>query len=105
MALGVLESSHTDHVPGMVISFIHHKSITVVTGPKTFPGTVFVLDDPTRDVNVDTRLKYDNSGPTPIILVPQPSDDPNDPLVRPDYYCHRTSQLTKLRIGPSGSEI
>ncbi len=28
-------------------------------------------------------VKYDFSGPTPIVLVPQPSDDPNDPLVRP----------------------
>lgn len=26
-------------------------------------------------------LKYDHSGKQPIILVPQPSDDPNDPLV------------------------
>lgn len=26
-------------------------------------------------------LKYDRSGPVPTILVPQPSDDPNDPLV------------------------
>lgn len=27
-------------------------------------------------------LKYDHSGAVPIILVPQPSDDPNDPLVQ-----------------------
>lgn len=26
-------------------------------------------------------IKYDRSGKVPIILVPQPSDDPNDPLV------------------------
>lgn len=31
-----------------------------------------------------TALKCDTSGPEPIILVPQPSDDPNDPLVWPD---------------------
>ncbi|GAB1213973.1 hypothetical protein ATERTT37_003129 [Aspergillus terreus] len=29
---------------------------------------------------LDTTLKYDCSGPVPILLVPQPSDDPNDPL-------------------------
>ena len=47
-------------------------------------GTSFVLDDasrPSHAVDLDTRLKYDRSGPVPIILVPQPSDDPNDPLV------------------------
>ena len=32
---------------------------------------------------LDPNLKYDRSGPHPILLVPQPSDDPNDPLVRP----------------------
>jgi MFS family permease len=26
------------------------------------------------------NLKYDTSGPVPIVLIPQPSDDPNDPL-------------------------
>jgi hypothetical protein len=31
---------------------------------------------------IDPNLKYDTSGSVPIILVPQPSDDPNDPLVR-----------------------
>ena len=41
-----------------------------------------MLNDGTRSSEhvVDSRLKFDQSGPTPIILVPQPSDDPNDPL-------------------------
>ena len=46
-------------------------------------GTSFVYDDasrPTQDGELDSRLKYDRSGAVPIILVPQPSDDPNDPL-------------------------
>jgi hypothetical protein len=30
---------------------------------------------------LDPRLKYDLSGKKPIVLIPQPSDDPNDPLV------------------------
>lgn len=30
---------------------------------------------------LDPRLKYDTSGKKPIVLIPQPSDDPNDPLV------------------------
>ncbi|KAF2454854.1 major facilitator superfamily domain-containing protein [Lineolata rhizophorae] len=48
------------------------------------PGTSTVLDDEGRqrgdNVPIDPSLKYDLSGPRPIILVPQPSDDPNDPL-------------------------
>lgn len=38
---------------------------------------------PTQDGQLESRrLKYDTtSGPIPVILVPQPSDDPNDPLV------------------------
>lgn len=48
------------------------------------PGTSYVLDDNHNnidDVPIGSGLKYDRSGPVPIILVPQPSDDPNDPLV------------------------
>ena len=47
-------------------------------------GTSYVLDDdsrPSQEGEFDSKLKYDRSGPVPIILVPQPSDDPNDPLV------------------------
>jgi hypothetical protein len=49
-------------------------------------GTSFVVDDEARraenHTTLDPNLKYDRSGSVPIILVPQPSDDPNDPLVR-----------------------
>ncbi|KAI0815647.1 major facilitator superfamily transporter [Xylaria sp. FL0064] len=48
------------------------------------PGTTRYFDDPGRPQTAaagDARgLKCDYSGPVPIILVPQPSDDPNDPL-------------------------
>ncbi|KAH8815024.1 MFS transporter-like protein [Xylogone sp. PMI_703] len=47
------------------------------------PGTTRYFDDPERPqaATADTiGLKCDTSGPVPIILVPQPSDDPNDPL-------------------------
>lgn len=44
-------------------------------------GTSFVYDDASRQVEVGSAaLKYDRNGREPIILVPQPSDDPNDPL-------------------------
>ncbi|OJJ59326.1 hypothetical protein ASPSYDRAFT_149673 [Aspergillus sydowii CBS 593.65] len=47
------------------------------------PGTVDILEkersaDQPPDYN--SNLKYDRSGSEPILLVPQPSDDPNDPL-------------------------
>ncbi|KAK4121709.1 MFS general substrate transporter [Parathielavia appendiculata] len=47
------------------------------------PGTTRYFDDPERPqyaVDGVEGLKCDTSGPVPIILVPQPSDDPNDPL-------------------------
>ncbi|KAF8863362.1 MFS general substrate transporter [Acephala macrosclerotiorum] len=47
------------------------------------PGTTRYFDDPERPRAAGSEsagLKCDTSGPVPIILVPQPSDDPNDPL-------------------------
>ncbi|KAF9870045.1 major facilitator superfamily transporter [Colletotrichum karsti] len=61
MGLGVLESKTLDHVP----------------------GTTRYFDDPDRPqaaTDAHHGLKVDNSGDVPIILIPQPSDDPNDPL-------------------------
>ena len=53
-------------------------------------GTSLVYDDASRQTGpavMDARLKYDTTRPIPIILVPQPSDDPNDPLVRSPSAC------------------
>ncbi|KAK3389503.1 major facilitator superfamily domain-containing protein [Podospora didyma] len=61
MGLGILEDKVMDHVP----------------------GTTRYFDDPERPpyaVDGVEGLKCDTSGRVPIILVPQPSDDPNDPL-------------------------
>ncbi|EFR01730.1 hypothetical protein MGYG_04731 [Nannizzia gypsea CBS 118893] len=67
MALGILEDSKLDNVP----------------------GTTYVLDDDGSSVETpvpgESHLKYDTNGPVPIILVPQPSDDPNDPLNWPRW--------------------
>ncbi|KAI5305064.1 riboflavin kinase [Ascosphaera pollenicola] len=63
MPLGILEDHHLTHVP----------------------GTADILKDE-RVLHPQERqahLKYDTSGATPILLVPQPSDDPNDPLLWP----------------------
>ncbi|KAK3318021.1 major facilitator superfamily domain-containing protein [Apodospora peruviana] len=61
MGLGILESRSMDHVP----------------------GTTRYFDDPERPqyaADGTHGLKCDTSGAVPIILVPQPSDDSNDPL-------------------------
>ena len=61
MGLGILEDRVLEHVP----------------------GTTRYFDDPERPqyaADGAHGLKCDTSGPVPIILVPQPSDDPNDPL-------------------------
>ncbi|KAK7748654.1 hypothetical protein SLS53_000675 [Cytospora paraplurivora] len=61
MGPGILEDRVMDHVP----------------------GTTRYFDDPSRPqyaAEGTHGLKTDNTGPVPIILVPQPSDDPNDPL-------------------------
>ncbi|KAL4808548.1 major facilitator superfamily domain-containing protein [Aspergillus unguis] len=50
---------------------------------KQVPGTVDILEKARSEDQLpayDSNLKYDRSGSEPILLVPQPSDDPNDPL-------------------------
>ncbi|OJJ70764.1 hypothetical protein ASPBRDRAFT_636177 [Aspergillus brasiliensis CBS 101740] len=46
------------------------------------PGTTDILERErsNNEPVIDSNLKYDRSGSVPILLVPQPSDDPNDPL-------------------------
>lgn len=62
MGLGILEDRVLEHVP----------------------GTTQYFDDPERPQyatdGTHEHLKRDRSGPVPIVLVPQPTDDPNDPL-------------------------
>ncbi|KAK1780152.1 major facilitator superfamily domain-containing protein [Copromyces sp. CBS 386.78] len=62
MGLGILEDRVLEHVP----------------------GTTQYFDDPERPQYATDatheHLKCDRSGPVPIVLVPQPTDDPNDPL-------------------------
>ncbi|KAL6716339.1 hypothetical protein ACLMJK_005905 [Lecanora helva] len=77
MTLGILEPGNAENVP----------------------GTSFVYDDssrPGQNGELDSRLKYDRTGHVPIILVPQPSDDPNDPLNWPLW--KRDSILVILSI-------
>lgn len=83
MALGILEPKNVEHVA----------------------GTVYVHEQARRHAEqlyIDENLKRDKTGK--IILVPQPSDDPNDPLVRTLMRYigkHITDRIR--RIGQSGS--
>jgi hypothetical protein len=49
-------------------------------GKAVLPGG-FQVETAEAD-RLDPRLKYDTTGKKPVVLIPQPSDDPNDPLVR-----------------------
>jgi hypothetical protein len=54
------------------------------TDDRLLSGTTRYFDDLERPQIAGENtvgLKCDRTGPVPIILVPQPSDDPNDPLV------------------------
>lgn len=62
MGLGILDDHHLEHVPG---------TAHVLQGEQRRE----VEQHAARNAN----LKYDETGT--ILLVPQPSDDPNDPLV------------------------
>ena len=73
MALGILESTKAEHVP----------------------GTVYVYESEQRQNELlenAQHLKKDKTGR--IILVPQPSDDPNDPLVCTSSKTKKTPVLT-----------
>lgn len=78
MGLGVLEDKVLEHVP----------------------GTTYVFDDERRGAEEtarDAHSKRDKTGL--IILVPQPSDSPNDPLViRPALFSSNPQELTELEL-------
>ena len=61
------------------------------------PGTVYVYESEQRQAELlqsARHLKKDKTGR--IILVPQPSDDPNDPLVRRNHNACEYPTLTVL---------
>lgn len=64
MGLGVLEDNHLEHVPGTAL-------LTDVVG----------ADHHRHHGNLDTsRLRHDKGRNSDVLLVPQPSKSPNDPL-------------------------
>ncbi|KAI5784906.1 major facilitator superfamily domain-containing protein [Pyronema domesticum] len=69
MGLGILEDRHLAHVPGTAY---------MGAGSAVLPGG-FQVETAEAD-RLDPRIKYDTTGKKPVVLIPQPSDDPNDPL-------------------------
>lgn len=88
MGLWILEPRSTENVPGMQSMTLFTLYLNCKLPQQQLivssPGTTCYFDDPERPQHVDISnvggLKCDTSGPVPILLVPQPSDDPNDPL-------------------------
>lgn len=81
MGLGVLDvKGH--QVPGKRLSI----PCSAHALPDTNIGTVTILEREAEQrqtehvQSTNTQLKYDTTGASPILLVPQPSDDPADPL-------------------------
>lgn len=68
MGLGILDDTHLEHVPGTALVYGSDGD----DERKRAQGAA--QEDGARQA-----LKYDKTGK--ILLVPQPSDDPNDPLV------------------------
>ncbi len=68
------------------------------------PGTVYVYESEQRHAELlqaARHLKRDRTGR--MILVPQPSDDPNDPLVSRDSMVDRLRTTDLCRTGLSGN--
>ncbi|KAL0633528.1 hypothetical protein Q9L58_007560 [Maublancomyces gigas] len=72
MGFWILEPSAGGHVPGTSFMGAGSKGPTGLTGSSA--------DTYSSGDSLDPNLKYDTTGPAPIVLIPQPSDDPNDPL-------------------------
>lgn len=67
MAFGILEDNKLSHVPGTSLLEDQVQDNNGVSAP----------------TNSTAHLKHASGKNSDIILIPQPSDDPNDPLVLP----------------------
>lgn len=78
MGLGILEDKYLEHVPGTTL-FSDDPNAAAITAYEGF------------DLS---KLKHGTGRNKEIILVPQPSDDPNDPLNWPQWKKHAVSLPT-----------
>lgn len=83
MPLGILEPAHAGHVP----------------------GTVNVWQEAQRDAELlETARHLKRTKDGRKILIPQPTDDPNDPLVSGIFHSRRSADTDDIRIGHYGNE-
>ncbi|WXC64496.1 hypothetical protein SNK03_010306 [Fusarium graminearum] len=87
MGLGILPDRHLTDVPGT--SFLSEKGL---------PGS---LEEVTVTTENHTSLKHDPTGR--IVLVPQPSNDPNDPLNWPAWRKHMFTVSIGIGCGVVGA--
>ena len=77
MGLGILEGNLTQFLPVLVArlltGFLDHKLPHV-------PGTVLLNDEAAHSEALTGGLKHGTGKNAHIVLAPQPSEDPNDPL-------------------------
>ena len=81
MGLGILDDRYLKHVPGTSL-FRDDPSAAVLA--------LITRDEETgKELNIDLgKLKHAKGKHSHIVLVPQPSDDPNDPLNWPSWKKH-----------------
>ena len=85
MGLGILDDKHLQHVPGTSV-FSDDVNATAL---KAYEG-----------IDLD-QLKHAKGKNAHIVLVPQPSDDPNDPLNWPQWKKHMVHRVFPSLFGQS----
>lgn len=80
MGLGILDDKYLDHVPGTSVFSDDANAVAL----KTYEG-----------IELD-QLKHAKGKNAHIVLVPQPSDDPNDPLNWPQWKKHMVRSITPM---------
>ena len=80
MGLGILEDKHLAHVPG---------TAPFNDDPNALARTAY------KGIDL-SLLKHGTGRNAHIVLVPQPSDDPNDPLNWPKWKKHMVSSSRSL---------
>ena len=79
MGLGILEDNYLEHVPGTSV-FNDDPNASALSA---YEGL---------DLN---KLKHGSGKNAHLVLVPQPSDDPNDPLNWPQWQKHTVRHLAR----------
>ena len=97
MGLGILEDRHLAHVPGTTL-FRDDPSAAALAAlvSTSTPGAELEVGLSKIDLS---KLKHAKGKHSHIVLVPQPSDDPNDPLNWPVWKKHLVSGVLGYVVG------